>query len=218
MTKRMTRFFGPGLLAAALLGPSLPALAHPHVAVTVRAELVFADGKVWAVRHAWTFDKAYTAFITQGLDGNGDGSLSADELAPLAKENTESLVDFEYFTVVKAGGAKLAFGAPRDYAMSVADGQATLTYTLPLEKPAAAGKAVVLEVADPTYFVAFTMAEGQDAVRLAGAPSGCATTISRPKPVDVAQQQNLSEAFFEALTAASNFGAQFANRAIVACP
>jgi hypothetical protein len=35
---------------------------------------------------------------------------------------------------------------------------------------------------------------------------------------DNTQQQKLSEAFFEALTAASNYGANFANRALVACP
>ena len=42
---------------------------------------------------------------------------------------------------------------------------------------------------------------------LAGAPKGCSMTISRPKTVEPAQQQNLSESFFEALTRASNYGA-----------
>ena len=32
------------------------------------------------------------------------------------------------------------------------------------------------------------------------------------------QQQKLGEAFFEALTASSSFGVQYANRVIVACP
>jgi hypothetical protein len=55
-------------------------------------------------------------------------------------------------------------------------------------------------------------------VKLASAPQGCATNISRPKPVETAQQQSMSESFFETLTAASAFGAQYANRAIIACP
>ena len=43
--------------------------------------------------------------------------------------------------------------------------------------------------------------------------------MTRPKPLVVSQQQQkLSEAFFQALTSASNYGTQFANRAIVACP
>jgi ABC-type uncharacterized transport system substrate-binding protein len=215
----MTRRSGAILLSImGFLALTATGWAHPHVSVTARAELLFQEGRVTGIRHAWTFDKPYTAFITQGLDRNGDGALSSDELQALAKENTESLVDFEYFTVLKANGVKQAFGQPRDYTMSYADGEVTLTYVLPLQKPPATARTIALEVADPTYFVAFTLAEGDDAVRLAGAPSGCATKVTRPKPMDVAQQQNLSEAFFEALTAASSFGAQFANRAIVACP
>jgi ABC-type uncharacterized transport system substrate-binding protein len=205
-----------GLIALILL--AAPALAHPHVWVTSRAEILYApDGRITAVRHSWTFDKAYSAFITQGLDTDRNGKLSPEELAPLAKENTESLVDYEYFTALKANGAKQAFDGPRDYGMTYADDVVTLTYVLPLKTPALANRMLTLEVSDPTYFVAFTMAEG-DAVKLAGAPKGCAASISRPKPVDTAQQQNLSEAFFQGLSASSNFGAQFANRAIVACP
>ena len=64
--------------------------------------------------------------------------------------------------------------------------------------------------------MAFSLAEG-DAVTLAGAPKGCSMTISRPKPVDTGQR-TLSESFFNALDAASNYGAQFSNRALVACP
>jgi ABC-type uncharacterized transport system substrate-binding protein len=195
-----------------------PVFAHPHVWVTSRAEIVFAgDGKVLGVRHAWTFDKVYSAYATQGLDANKDGKLVSEELQDLAKENTESLVDFEYFTVLKINGVQQSFGVPQEPRMTVANAEVTLTYLLPLKAPAHPGRALSLEVADPTYFVAFSLAEGSDAVRLAGAPKGCATTISRPKPAD-AGQQKLSESFFEALTANSNFGGQFAERALVACP
>ncbi|HEV2558115.1 MAG TPA: DUF1007 family protein [Microvirga sp.] len=205
-------------LIAAFFAAIIPAFAHPHVFVTARAEVLYgSDGRVTGVRHAWTFDKVYTSYITQGLDTNGDGKLEPGELQDLAKENTTSLVDFEYFTVVKANGAKQAFGEPRDYGMAVANEEATLTYVLPL-KNAATNKLLTVEVYDPSYFVAFTLAEGDDAVKLAGAPKGCSMTLTRPKPVDVSQQQNLSESFFEALDAASNFGSQFSNRALVACP
>jgi ABC-type uncharacterized transport system substrate-binding protein len=221
MTRRLGLKAALAACLAGLFSPALvsPALAHPHVWVTAKAEIVFApDGRVTGIRHAWTFDEAYTAYVTQGLDRNNDGKLTPDELTNLAKENTESLVDFDYFTVLKTNGAKQPFAAPRDYSMAYENEEVTLTYLLPLQAPANAGKALTLEITDPTYFVAFALAEGQDAVKLAGAPKGCATNISRPKPLDPAQQQKLSEAFFDALTAASEFGAQFANRAIVACP
>jgi ABC-type uncharacterized transport system substrate-binding protein len=206
-------------LAVLSILPTPAAWAHPHVAVTARAEVLYApDGKVTGVRHAWTFDEAYSAYITQGLDRNGDGTLTPDELQGLAAENASSLAEFDYFTVLKANGAKQSFDAPREPGMSFANQELTLTFVLPLKKPANASRLLVLEVSDPTYFVAFTIAAGEDAVRLAGAPRGCATTITRPKTLDVAQQQTLSEAFFQALSSTSTFGAQFASRAMVACP
>ncbi len=208
---------GVGLVLA--LATTNPALAHPHVWVTARAELLYApDGKVTGVRHAWTFDKAYSAYVTQGLDADKDGKLTPEELKDLAKENTDSLIDFDYFTVVKANGVTQAFDAPREPRMAVENEAVTLTYVLPLKAPTQGGKLLSLEVADPTFFVAFSLAEEEGAVKLAGAPKGCATTITRPKPLDTAQQQKLSGAFFDVLTAASNFGAQFTNGATVACP
>src|SRR5690606_24314531 len=132
--KRMRTHFGlPTLLAALLAGSTLPALAHPHVWVSARAEVVYDEqGRITGIRHAWTFDKAYSAFITQGLDKNGDGELSGDELRDLAKENTESLVEFDYFTVFKANGKKQGFDSPRDHGMVFADEALTLSFVLPL--------------------------------------------------------------------------------------
>lgn len=215
----MPRGLGPKLLIAlAFAGFAGPALAHPHVWVTAKAEVVYdSDGRVTGIRHAWTFDKGYSAYVTQGLDKNGDGRLAPEELKDLAKENTESLVEFDYFTVLKMSGRKQDFASPRDYAMTHDGEAATLAFVLPLRSPAAA-KTVSLEVYDPTLFVSFTLAPGDDAVKLASAPQGCTTSVSRPKPVEQAQQQTMSESFFETLTANSTFGVQFANRAIVACP
>jgi ABC-type uncharacterized transport system substrate-binding protein len=197
-----------------------PAFAHPHVWVTARADVIFAPGgKLSGVRHSWSFDKGYSAFVTQGLDKNRDGKLTPDELQDLAKQNIESLAESEYFTVLKVNDTKQAFDAPRDYQMAVANDEATLTFFLPTKVPPPAAKVFAVEISDPTYFVAFSIAEGHDAMKLAGAPKGCSVSITRPKPMNVAQQQrNLSEAFFQALTSASNYGSQFANRAIIACP
>jgi ABC-type uncharacterized transport system substrate-binding protein len=200
----------------------LPAAAHPHVWVTAREEVAYADGKVSGIRHAWTFDEAYSAFVTQGLDANGDGKLSPEELAGLASENTANLGEFSYFTKLKVGGREQAFAGPTEPRMTMEGGALTLTFLLPLKSPVAQGRGVVaLEVYDPTYFVSFGLAEGPEAAKLADAPQGCAATVTRPKaetPKTADAKPGMTEAFFEALTAASNYGVQFANRILVACP
>ncbi|MBX3536288.1 MAG: DUF1007 family protein [Chelatococcus sp.] len=206
------------LLGAAALW-STAASAHPHVWVTAKSELVYNDeADITAVRHSWTFDEAYSSYATQGLDTDGDGKLSAAELADLAKVNVDSLSEFNYFTKGKANGKSVAFANPTEYSLNFQDGRLTLNFTLPAKTPMPANRMLTLEIYDNTYFVAFALADGDSAATTSGAPKGCATQIIRPKKPDEAQQQQLSEAFFEALTANSNFGAQFSNRILVACP
>lgn len=207
---------------AAGLAASSPASAHPHVWITAKAELAYEAGRVTGIRHAWTFDPEYTAFLTQGLDANGDGKVSPEELQGSAKEHAGNLAEFAYFTKLKVAGKEQTFAEPQEARMAMEGGKLTLSFLLPLKTPAAQGKGVAaIEIYDPTYFIAFSLAEGADALRLAGAASGCSMTVTRAKntePAVASAGQSMTEAMFEALTAASNYGEQFANRAIVACP
>ncbi len=211
------------LLAAALACAASAAAAHPHVWVTAKAQLVYADGKLVGVRDTWRFDPEYTAFVTQGLDANTDGTLSPDELAGLAAENTANLAEFGYFTKLKVGGREQAFAEPKEPAARMEDRALVMTFLLPLKNPVQQGRGVAaLEVYDPTYFVAFAFADGSDAATLTGAPEGCTATVTRPKTEQPKTAEGgspgMTEAFFEALTTASGYGVQFASRVLVACP
>ena len=194
------------------------AWAHPHVFVTAKTSVVFSkNGEVEGLRHAWTFDKMFSAYAIQGLGGGGAPTRA--DLQGLAKENAEGLVDFKYFTTLKTNGVAQVFQPPRDYYMEFADGELTLHFFLPLAKPVHGAKSTVwLEIYDPTYFIAFMLAPGNDAVALAEAPQGCAVSVTRPKQLDTTQQAKYSEDFFNNLPEGSSFTLQFANRALIACP
>lgn len=202
------------LAAALLLFATGGALAHPHVFVTAKGQLVYgANGALKEIYYVWAFDEMFSAFAAQGLDANGDGKLSREELQALAKENVDSLKEFAYFTVSPHGKAALEFGEPSDYWFETDDkNNLTLHFTLPVKNAPKGG--IAIEVYDPTYFVAFSLADGKP-VLLQGAPAGCAVDA---KTADGGAANNPSEAFFQQLQAGADYGAQFANRITVRCP
>jgi ABC-type uncharacterized transport system substrate-binding protein len=212
-----------GVFCAALAAlAATPAVAHPHVWATVRSEIVFGpDHRITGVRQAWTFDEFYTAMAVQGLDTNGDGIFSKEELEPLAKVNVDSLKDFDYFTFVHFGDDddhNFPLKPPVDYWLTYDKGVLTLHFTLPLETPVdPTKKEVQMDVYDPSFFVAFGFAK-EDPVKLAGTPDkGCSAKVKLPDPGSEEDAQALSEAFFSQLGPGSNFGSQFAQTAIVTC-
>ncbi|MDQ0470649.1 DUF1007 family protein [Labrys wisconsinensis] len=207
------------LPALMLIGLATAANAHPHVFVTSRTEIVYqTDGRLAGVRQIWTFDDMFSAFATQGLDANGDGKLTREELQPLAQTNVDSLKDFQYFTFAKLGGKQLLFKPPQDYWLDFTDKLLTLHFYLPLSSPQTQGKKPLsVEVYDPTYYVDFEMAD-KDPASISGGPA-CALNVVRPQQLTADQQAQalaLDQADFSA--ANPTFGAQFANHILVNCP
>ena len=205
------------LVAALATFAATAAHAHPHVWVTMKSELVYAtDGSVTGVRHAWTFDDMFSTFATQGLESKEKGKFTREELAPLAQVNVESLKDFDYFTVAQVEGKKADLNQPVDYWLEFTDGLLTLHFTLPFKMPVKAQNLSV-EMYDPSWFVDFSFAQ-KDPVKLTNAPAACQLAVLRPgEGGQSAAKGQPGEAFFNS-GAASNFGAQFANKIAVKCP
>ncbi|WP_164879514.1 DUF1007 family protein [Afifella aestuarii] len=207
------------VLALALLPGS--ALAHPHVWVDVASEVSFdKSGRIVGIRHHWRFDEAFSAYATQGLDADGDGKLSAEELKPLAEVNVTSLADYDFFTELTAGGEPVKLGDPVDYWLQPSGKQLILHFTLPLKKPIAANAPVELVVSDPEYFVAFSL-PSKEAVRLADAPASCKLEVTLGEEPDataaamlatIGADQRELPAEFKSLTAGTE------NAAMITCP
>lgn len=204
-------------LAIATLGASSPASAHPHVWVAVRSEVVFdTDGKVMGVRHAWTFDEMYSAFAIQGL--GKDGKPSQKELDELAKVNTSQLTEYSYFTHARGGGKRLEFKEIRDATITLDDKKnVTLHFLAVFKEPASAGKAFVVQVFDPDYFVAFDF-EKTNPVTMKGAPQGCTLRMVQPKPLSDEETRRLQSVAGTNDSPGADFGAKLAPRAFIACP
>ena len=206
-------------LLAGILGQVPSVAAHPHVFVRARAEVVYDDkGQIVAINHDWQFDDAFSAFALQGLDTNGDGKYSREELAELAKINIDSMKEYGYFTFGDDTRVEIDFNAPlagywletktvpfdsywaisdddrkaiaEDKARGVNDDIPTevtlleLHFTLPLKEPVGHDKPVTFDVYDPTYYVDFRFADGNNVITFKNAPDACRVKTKAPAPLD----------------------------------
>jgi ABC-type uncharacterized transport system substrate-binding protein len=193
-----------------------PAAAHPHVWVVLRTQIVYDKaGLVTGVRHVWTFDDIYSAFLTQGIKGRRKGTFTREELAPIAKENIDSLKDDDYFTQATINGSKAAFGAPVEYWFEQKDGSLTLFFTLPLKSPARF-QTLELAIYDPLYYIDFSFFEKEPAV-LPRAPAPCKLTVSRGKDIVAAPGESIKDAYVKEVDA-KGYGWQFATFIKIECP
>ena len=203
--------------AGALVIASLPALAHPHIWISARLEARLGpDNRLEGVTQTWTFDREYSAFATLNLEPGRPDGPGPEKLAELAQTQLASLGEYRYFTRVKANGADLPFGEPRDVDLTMADGRLTLRFTLPAtDNPKLRVMTVVLD--DESFFIAFNVARDPEAVRVAGG-RGCALKVTRPDADAAEGQQLIPDSEAAATEKAVQAGSDYLTRILLACP
>ncbi|MFD1254934.1 nickel/cobalt efflux protein RcnA [Devosia equisanguinis] len=171
-----------------LLGLVQPAIAHPHIFIDAKVDIGFdAEGRVQSLHHSWTFDTAFSVWMVQGLDTNGDGSVSPEEMQELADENMAALADFHFYTYA---GDDMDFTAVGDQHMRYDNNRVTLEFTIAANQPQAPGHRFELGIYDPEYYVAISVADLAD-VNLLEASNACTVTLEPPKPMDRTTEERL---------------------------
>ena len=146
-------------------------LAHPHVWVTMKSEVVYApDGTITGIVTPGPSTTCSRPSRRRASTAKKKGEFTREELKPLAKTNVESLKEFDYFTYARRTARRRSSSIPRDYYLEYKDSVLTLNFTLPLKTPV---KAKRLRSRSTTrLFVDFSFAEGQSG-GAEGAPAVC---------------------------------------------
>lgn len=180
-----------------LAGIGLPSWAHPHMWIDAKVELQFdAQGQLVGIGQRWLFDEMFSSYAKQGLPMAENKSPPQAELDQIGKRWMEALADplSHYFTTITHRGERLAVGDPRAVKVrwdATAD-RLSLSFDLPLLNAVSPRQgAVVVSVADPTYFVAYSL-DAPDAVQAPAAPSACQAVYRPPGPLDSASAQRLA--------------------------
>ncbi|MFH6781796.1 MULTISPECIES: DUF1007 family protein [Methylobacterium] len=210
---------GRVLAAVAMLcGGAGAALAHPHVWVQARAELVLdARRNLTAIRESWTFDPEYSAFAVLNLDAKRDGVPDPDKLDAMAVERLEAMAETAYFTTAKLNGRPLALKAGPAPKARFSQGRLTLDFTLVPQGPAGPVRNLVLSFDDPDFYVAFGLPPGEP-VTLSGSPD-CVLKLNRPARQAKEGEQLIPDAEATGTPgAAAAAAADYVGRLLVACP
>ena len=172
------------------------------------------QGRAVAIEQEWLFDQFYTLFLTEDLD---PGLSEAEAYAGLASRAMENLRDYDYFTVVHAGGEAVDLDFAEDPRAELRGGRLWLSFTVPLARPVdPRANALEYSVYDPTYYIEVLHLKG-DVVAFKGPESGrCFGEIVPPDPNP--EYVALAQALDRNAKADSSLGAVFAERVRVSCP
>lgn len=219
MVRRSKFMWALALLPFALGGE---AMAHPHVWIEMRSDIVFTDdGKIKGVNIIWTFDDNYTQMALDGLDTNGDGVYSPPELDPLTKENIASLKDYDFFTVMRFNGEKLAIGDVTEYGQIWSADKLQLHFQVPLKDPLdpQSGEFQV-KVYDPDFFIAMDYVKDDPVSVVGNIPASCRLDV-QPVPTgeEIQQTQQMLSDKGPDWKPENNedFGAMFAQPVLIQC-
>jgi ABC-type uncharacterized transport system substrate-binding protein len=209
------------LMAFLLTLTAAPALAHPHVFIDTRYEVILDDqNRATALRIGWTYDDLYALLIFGDLelDPDGDGVLTPDEETRLTGFDMKWIEGFEGDTFVLTDGQPVAISGPRDWTASWAEGKLSSTHYRDLLTPVPVGEVpLVIQAYDPGYYAAHVILP--PAVVTGGA--GCSALVfeadldAASAALQAALQEYTPDMDLEAEYPA--VGAQFADEVRVTC-
>ena len=144
-------------LVTLLLLPA-PALAHPHVWIDTRFEVILNDrNEATALRIGWIYDDLYALLIfgDLSLDPDADGILTAEEETRLSGFDMKWIEGFEGDTYVLMDGKPIAISGPRDWTASWQGGKLSSTHSRDLLTPVTVGEVpLAIQAYDPGYYAA----------------------------------------------------------------
>jgi ABC-type uncharacterized transport system substrate-binding protein len=167
------------------------------------------------MKQYWLFDDYYSAFITADIPSVG-GRFTQPGLDAWMNDSLTNLAEYNYFTEVNAGGAKLVLASVSETTATVIDDRLSMSFYLSFATPIdPSSSEFTYSVFDPFYYIEMLHAEADDALTMRGAPGQCRVQIIEPNPniEDIRRAYGLDAR----QRGTPDLGRNFAEKAVIAC-
>jgi ABC-type uncharacterized transport system substrate-binding protein len=188
------------ILAGTLACAPVAALAHPHIFVEARLEVVAGpDGNIKELHNIWRFDEVFSSSVLMDFDKNTNLKLDPAELQEVGKTVRDSLVDYDYYVNMTLNGKTIKVNKPDVINVDYQDGQLLMFFAVaPAEPMPMKGNRLSFGIYDPTLYTSIDFATDTDLVTLGDAFKTCKMQVVRPDPDQVIAENktSLTDAFF----------------------
>ena len=207
------------LIAALLSLAPAAALAHPHIFVEARLEVVAgADGSIEELRNVWRFDEVFSSSVVMDFDKNTDLKLDPNELAQVGKTVKQSLADYDDYMNLTVNGKNVTVQQPDIIHVDYKNGQLLMFFAIkPAEKMPLKGR-LTFGVYDPRLYTSIDFPTDNELATVGDSFNACKHQVVRPDADEVISQnkQSLTDAFFNDPTG-TNMSKLFATRLEITC-
>jgi len=149
------------IIAAAVTGFAVPAMAHPHMFIDAGVEVIFDDqGRAAALRITWIYDDLTSLGILSDreMDPDFDGVLTPEELAAISGFDMEWDVGFDGDTYALLAATALVLSGPSEWSASYSDAKLRSTHLRRFATPVdIAAQPLVVQTYDPSYYIAYAI-------------------------------------------------------------
>jgi len=139
-------------------------IAHPHVFIAQRLNIVFDNQGLAGFGVEWHFDEMFSSMIAMDYDQNQNSSLEPAEVAAVKKKAFSHIAEYDYFIFVKINGQSFKVKWIKDFNAVLKNGRLSYHFFVPCHvKADKLFKQIVIAAYDPSYYAAIFFAQKQPA-------------------------------------------------------
>lgn len=186
------------LLALIVALLPVPALAHPHIFIDARVQVVFdPQGRASGIAMEWVYDDLFSLLLAEEVqvDADADGVLTEDEQRILSDFVTDWPPVFDGDLFVTQDGQPLRLAPPRDHVARMQRGRVIETHLRPFMAPLEMRDPLAIQVYDPGFYTAYDLVSGADV----GGRAGCSSRVDK---ADIVAANEMVEQLLGGLAAA----------------